>query len=152
MSDERALFDRLAIEEVLVRYCDAIDGGDFALLERVFTPDAVLDYTASGGPRGPFPEVRAWLERALAPFELVQHVLGNLRVEVQGDRARSRCYFTNPMGAPGRGRGVSFLCGGIYRDVLVRTAEGWRIAERVNEELYRQPLSLPAPPRPRGRG
>ncbi|MDX1648846.1 MAG: nuclear transport factor 2 family protein [Myxococcota bacterium] len=133
-----ALRDRLAIEEVLVRYCDAIDGRDFALLGRVFTPDAVLDYTASGGPRGRLPEVRDWLERALAPFELIQHVIGNLRVELDGDRARSRCYFTNPMGVPGRGRGMNFLCGGIYRDVLVRTPEGWRIAERVNEELYRQ--------------
>jgi len=45
------------------------------------------------------------------------------------------------MGVAGRGRGVNFLCGGIYRDALVRTPEGWRIAERVNEELYRQGLS-----------
>lgn len=132
------LRDRLAIEEVLVRYCDAIDGRDLALLDRVFTPEAVLDYTASGGPRDRLPAVREWLGRALAPFELIQHVIGNVRVELEGDRARSRAYFTNPMGVAGRGRGVNFLCGGIYHDVLVRTAEGWRIAERVNEELYRQ--------------
>lgn len=138
-----SLRDRLAIEEVLVRYCDAIDARDFALLERVFTPDATLDYTASGGPRDRFPAVRAWLEKALAPFELVQHVIGNVRVEVEGDRARSRAYFTNPMGVPGRGRGMTFLCGGLYRDRLVRTAEGWRIVERVNEELYRQVFPPP---------
>ena len=61
----------------------------------------------------------------------------NVRVEIDGDRARSVCYFFNPMGLPQQDGGVStFFCGGIYRDQLLRTERGWRITERVNDQLY----------------
>jgi hypothetical protein len=30
----------------------------------------------------------------------------------------------------------TFFCGGIYRDQLLRTECGWRISERVNDQLY----------------
>ena len=43
----------------------------------------------------------------------------------------------NPMGLPQKGGGVNtFFCGGIYRDQLLRTERGWRITERINDQLY----------------
>jgi hypothetical protein len=41
------------------------------------------------------------------------------------------------MGFPRKDGGVStFFCGGIYRDQLRRTGRGWRITERINDQLY----------------
>jgi 3-phenylpropionate/cinnamic acid dioxygenase small subunit len=131
------LRDRLDIEDLLTRYCAAIDAKDFDLLDEVFTADATIDYTRSGGIRDAYPAVKSWLTTVLAPFRVVQHLITNVRVEIDGDRARSVCYFFNPMGLPQKDEGVhTFFCGGIYRDQLIRTERGWRITERVNDQLY----------------
>jgi len=130
------LSDRIEIQDLLVRYTRAIDGKDWKLLDTCFTPDAHVDYTSSGGVQGAYPEVRAWLEKALALFPVTVHALSNSHVELDGDRARSRTLVTNPM-AMDRGQGVqyAFTVHAAYNDDLVRTPQGWRIARRVEETL-----------------
>jgi hypothetical protein len=131
------LSDRLAIQDLLVRYSTAIDTKNFALLDEVFTADGVGDYTASGGIRGSLPEVKEWLERALSIFTVVQHLVTNVAVEIRGDEARSTCYLYNPLGYPRDDGTVEMLwVGAVYRDHLVRTPRGWRIRERVIEPAY----------------
>ena len=129
--------DRLEIDDLLSRYTLAIDAKDFDALDAVFTPDALIDYTTSGGVKGAYPEVKAWLAKALAMFPMTQHLLGNKRVTLDGDTATSRTYFYNPMGAPKKGGGLQmFFVGGYYNDRLVRTPDGWRIAERFEETAW----------------
>jgi 3-phenylpropionate/cinnamic acid dioxygenase small subunit len=129
--------DRLEIDDLLSRYTFAIDAKDFDALDTVFTPDAQIDYTTSGGIKGAYPEVKAWLAKALAMFPTTQHLLGNKRVTLDGDTATSRTYFYNPMGAPKKGGGLQmFFVGGYYNDRLVRTPDGWRIAERFEETAW----------------
>jgi hypothetical protein len=138
MSTAQAIADRLAIDDQLTRYCRAIDAGDFDLLDAVFTPDAVVDYTSSGGIRGAFPEVKAWLAGALGRFAVRQHFVTNREITVAGDTARSRAYLLNPMGVARAGGGVDlFVTGGTYLDRWVRTPGGWRIAERTLVEHWR---------------
>lgn len=132
--------DRLAIQDLLTRYCRAIDGLDWELLDRCFTADAFVDYTSSGGVSGPYPEVRAWLARVLPPFAVRQHLVTNFHVELAGDRAKSRTYFYNPMGRSRPEGGVEmFFVGGFYVDELVRTAAGWRISRRLEQQAWRTP-------------
>lgn len=45
--------DRLEIQQLLVDYATAIDERRFNDLDRVFTPDAHLDFRAMGGIDGP---------------------------------------------------------------------------------------------------
>jgi 3-phenylpropionate/cinnamic acid dioxygenase small subunit len=131
------LLDRQAIEDVLKLYCTAIDSLDFALLDQVFVRDAVADYTSSGGIRGSLPEIQAWLAQALEPFSVVQHLVTNTRIELDGDEAHSTCSLFNPLGLPAEGGTTAMLyCGGRYHDRLRRTPQGWRIVERVLETLY----------------
>jgi 3-phenylpropionate/cinnamic acid dioxygenase small subunit len=131
--------DRLRIQDLLTRYTTAIDGRDWALLDGVFLPDAEIDYRSSGGIRGRYPEVRAWLERALAPFAVSQHLIANSAVELRGDRARARTMFYNPMGARRPDGSLHlFFIGGYYEDELVRTPAGWRIARRVEQQAWRE--------------
>ena len=64
--------DRLEINDLLSRYTFAIDNKDFDALDAVFTPDATIDYTTSGGIKGRYPEVKAWLAKALSMFPMTQ--------------------------------------------------------------------------------
>ena len=129
--------DRLRIQDLLTLYATAIDSRDWALLDRVFLPDSEIDYTTSGGIRGLYPEVRAWLERALGQFAMSQHLIANSAVDLQGDRARARTMFYNPMGTRRKDASLHlFFIGGYYEDELVRTPAGWRIARRVEQQSW----------------
>lgn len=133
----RQISDRLAIQDVLHRYSEAIDTKNFALLGEVFTPDGIGDYTASGGIRGTLPEIQKWLAQALSIFSVVQHLVTNVRVEVHHNDATAHCYLFNPLGWNAEGGKVEMLyCGAFYHDRLLRTPKGWRIRERVIQPLY----------------
>jgi 3-phenylpropionate/cinnamic acid dioxygenase small subunit len=129
--------DRIEIDDLLIRYTVAIDTKDWELLDTVYTPDAKIDYTTSGGIKGEYPEVRAWLAKALAPFTMTQHLISNSVVQIDGDTATARTMVFNPMGTDdGKGGLELFYVGAWYDDELVRTEDGWRIAERFEEKAF----------------
>lgn len=129
--------DRIEINDLLVRYTAAIDRKDWALLDTCFLPDAHLDYTSAGGVAGDYPKVRAWLEKALAPFPMTVHYVTNSVVELDGDRATARTAVLNPMGfQQNDGTLHQFTVGAYYNDELTRTPDGWRIAMRVEESAF----------------
>lgn len=131
--------DRLQIQDLLTRYTVAIDGKDWKLLDTCFTPDAHLDYVATGGIKGSYPEVRKWLEQALSVFPVTVHYISNSTVQLAGDKATARTYVFNPMGFKNPDASMHwFTVGGYYVDELVRTADGWRIAQRVEEHGFMQ--------------
>jgi 3-phenylpropionate/cinnamic acid dioxygenase small subunit len=125
--------DRLEINDLLYRYTNAIDTKDFDQLREVFVPDAHIDYSASGGTSGAFPEVVKWLAQTLAMFSMTQHFVTNSQVTIDGDQASGRTYFYNPMKFAD---GKSLVVGGYYNDRFVRTPHGWRIAERIEEMAF----------------
>lgn len=135
----RELSDRLAINDLLIRYTRAIDTKDWNLLDTCFVPDADVDYTATGGIAGKYPEVRAWLAKALSPFPITAHYITNSIVVLDGDRATARTLVFNPMFfANPDGSLHDFTVGATYVDELVWTADGWRIARRSEEAGYMQ--------------
>jgi 3-phenylpropionate/cinnamic acid dioxygenase small subunit len=138
MSDDIGeLRDRLAINDLLVRYAWAIDTKTFDDLDHVFTSDAFIDYTATGGIAGSLAEIKPWLAQSLAAFPATQHLLSNSQVTIDGDSATARTAVYNPMGAATReGPLHFFFMGGIYNDRLLRTADGWRIEERVEQFVW----------------
>ena len=134
MMTVQEISDRLEIDALLSRYARAIDTLDWALLDTVFTPDATVDYTATGGIRGTYPEVRTWLAQVLPNFAVRQHFVTNREIVVDGDTATSRALLFNPMGTRTADGGIElFYVGGCYVDRLRRTADGWRIVERREE-------------------
>ena len=143
--------DRLEIEDLLARYCFAIDERDWDALDRVFTPDAQIDYSESGGAKGSLAEIKAWLPRALERFPAFQHMVATTKLVLDGDAASSRTILFNPMVMPGKdGAPQTFFMGLWYRDKLVRTGAGWRIAERYEEMSWTHnvPQMEPAPTLP----
>lgn len=132
--DLQALQDRVEITDLLHRYARALDTKDWDLLASVFTPDAHLDYTSSGCPAGPRDEVVPWLARALEPVPMTQHLITNVEIDLDGDRARVRAMFFNPMQLPGMDGSSS--TGGYYHHDFVRTPDGWKSEHLVEEPVW----------------
>lgn len=133
--------DRLEIQDLFARYSFAIDDRNWAGLDDVFTEDAIIDYTQVGGPRGSFREIQAWLGKAMERFKAFQHMVATTELKLDGDRATSRTILFNPMvmypdGSEVPGNDKVFFVGLWYRDTLVRTEQGWRIAERYEEKCW----------------
>ena len=89
MSSIDYLLDRLAIQDTLVRFSTAIDTGQHALLDQVFTPDATLDYGEYFGP-GNLENFRRWAEATMDHIAACQHLLSNFVIEIEGDTATAR--------------------------------------------------------------
>jgi 3-phenylpropionate/cinnamic acid dioxygenase small subunit len=131
--DLQTLADRIEINDLLTRYATAVDTKDWALYRTVFTPDAFIDYESAGGVKGTFDEVLAWMETTMAGFPMTQHLVANVAVQLDGDAATVRAMFYNPMQM---GNGKNFFCGGWYNHQLVRTAEGWRSKQLIEESAW----------------
>jgi hypothetical protein len=139
--DLGTLADRLEIDDLLTSYTRAIDTGAWDRLDEVFTPDARIDYTATGGMAGDFPDVKAWLAENLPMFPRRQHVLGQKEVVLDGDRAQVTAYFLNPMVLPQPdGSELLWEFGGLYHHKLVRTGAGWRSRSLVEELCWTRGL------------
>lgn len=136
------LIDRQQIDDLLTRYATAVDTKDWDLYETCFTEDAFIDYESAGGIKGKLPEIRAWLEKTLAMFPMTQHVVCNRVIEIDGATAKARSVFYNPMALPQEESAhILFFDGGYYNDQLVKTENGWKIRERIEESSYSTRLS-----------
>lgn len=136
MLDLQELSDRVEIQDLLARYTHAIDTRDWNALDRVFTPDAHIDYSAFGGAAGGLDEIKRFLAESMPMFESFQHLVGSSVVDIDGDTATARTICHNPMVLKGGQDPHLLICGLWYRDKLVRTPAGWRIAERIEERSY----------------
>jgi len=147
MSPEE-MSDRLEIQDLFARYSFAIDDRDWDALDEVFTEDAVIDYTAAGGVRGTLPQIKVWLAQVMARFSAYQHMVATTHLRLAGDTATSRTILFNPMVVDHEGAKQVFFIGLWYRDQLVRTAQGWRIRERIEQFSYvhNAPDMPPVPP------
>jgi ketosteroid isomerase-like protein len=137
MMDLQEISDRLEIQELIARYCHAIDHQRLDELDSIFTEDAVLDYTAFAAPRSGLAEMKAFLADVLAMHASYYHLAATSTITIDGDEAECHTICHNPMVLRRPGRpDLLYFCGLWYHDRLVRTPEGWRIAERVEEKCY----------------
>jgi hypothetical protein len=138
--DLQQISDRLEIADVLTRYTRAIDTGEWDVLDTVFTPDAAIDYTESGGIAAAYPEVKPWLAEMLpAFFPKRMHTIGQLDIVVTGDEATCTAYFDNPMPmSDGQGGEKIVEIGGLYHHTLVRTPDGWRSRKLHEQVVWRR--------------
>ncbi len=112
-----------AVERVLLDYAALNDAGEWEALAALFLPDG-----RTNRPTAPdvFIEGReAILEAFRArPARVSRHIIANMRVTVSGEEAiaiSQILLFTGAATPP---------LVGSYRDRLLKTAQGWRFAER----------------------
>jgi len=135
--DLQEMSDRQEIVDVITRYTRAIDTRSWDDLDAVFTDDAILDYSAVGGPADVLSVAKPWVAQGLSGFLRYQHVIGQVSIELDGDSAKATAYFTNPMVAPTSDGGESVVeVGGYYHHELVRTPDGWRSRRMVDDNVW----------------
>lgn len=137
MADDRSLTDELAIQRVLYDYAWACDNGDWDLLSSVFTVDARLDYSSTGGPAGGREEVVRWLRESLSQLPVIQHVVSNFQIAVARDRAEGRAMFFTAAQIPGLD--PMLTTGGYYDLAFRREADGWKVERLVEDNRWMSP-------------
>jgi len=143
----RALADRAAIHDLLIGYFLAIDRGDWDAVRACCTDAADCDYAVF---RGDPAHAVACMRRGLAQFEHTMHFGGNVLVALDGDAARAECYAVCYHRLPVAGVPHDRVSALHYRDEVVRTPAGWRIAARRVRFVWErfEPASPPPPPAP----
>jgi hypothetical protein len=131
--------DRQEITNQLHRYCRALDRMDRPLLESVFHADSTHEMGAFKGLSMDFCQFAFDI---LSGMEKTQHLLGNVLIELDGDKAVSECYFVAyhriaadapaPEGSPHRlGVDEDLFIAGRYLDRFEKRDGVWRVANRV---------------------
>jgi len=78
--------DRLELQDLIYNYSDIIDNKEFDRLRDIFTEDAYIDYSATGGAAGSLEEIIAFLKKAMNLFPNSQHLNGNIQIKARGMR------------------------------------------------------------------
>lgn len=86
-----ALFDRQEIHDVLVKYARGVDRGDADLVAAAYHPDAVEDH--GGTFKGPASDYVEMLREVLPNAPRMSHIITNIIIELDGDKALTECYF-----------------------------------------------------------
>jgi ketosteroid isomerase-like protein len=128
--------DRLEIEELLVRYCYAIDQRDWDAYRAVYTDDAVIDDVSAGSDNS-VDDMVEFLSGALESVVRIQHAISTTKIEIDGDTASARTICHCPVVLDrGGGETQMFFQGLWYVDDLVRTPDGWKISKRVESDYF----------------
>lgn len=135
------VLDRVEINDLLVRYCNALRAKDLGLLDEVFSADAQIDYTRIGGSRTGVEETKTWLTIVLGAVERFDLLVGDSQFEFAPDRGAATVSTTwHGLFVPANDDPVLQVYG-HYEDTLVHT-DVWRIAERVDFPEARVIVSL----------
>lgn len=134
----RGLLDKQSITEVIYRYARAIDRCDSGSLRNCFHPDSTHEHGEFEGTSLKFCD---WAMELLQQLTATQHHIGNILIDLEGDRAFTETYWIAyhriPAGAgqigvvAGSGTETDLLIGGRYLDRFERRSGLWKIARRV---------------------
>lgn len=145
MNDSRLrdLCSERDIRAVLHAYCRGVDRRDFDLVRSCYHAGATDDH---GAYKGDVEGFIAFCSQFVQQFDATMHVLGNITIDLQGDRARTESYAIahhrlSPSEArPARDHTVAFR----YVDDFDRRDGIWRISDRIC--VYEWTRTDPVPP------
>jgi uncharacterized protein (TIGR02246 family) len=118
--------DRLAIAEVLARYCHLLDQGRWDEFRTLFTDDCRLDFGQVMGVWEGAEQIRAFTEQLASIGVFMRHYTTNVVLAGDGERARAESYvlaITGPSGS-------RLQSTGRYEDELVKRDGRWLIRAR----------------------
>ncbi len=126
--------DRTEIIALLDRYAEALDQRRWELLDEVFSSDVEFDF---GEWRvNVLTDAVATIRSYLDGCGPTQHLLGNYRVQIDGDQAQSQVYVRAFHRGLGAAADKTYEMGGEYDDFLRRTPSGWRSVKRTARVLF----------------
>ena len=124
----QGLLDKQACTELVYKLARAIDRCDAELLTSLFHPDATDDHGVFVGTAADF---ATWVMPVLHSMKRTQHVVGNVLITLDGDKAYGESYFiAHHTVAQAGGDDIFTLAAGRYLDRFERRGGEWRIAHR----------------------
>ena len=127
-TEEHEFLDRLAISDVIARYCDRLDAHDIDAVAALFTNDAQTDYgPGRGGSVTGREAIRERLARGQSAFYRTHHQVGHSTIDVMGDGAAGT---SAAMTWHERFSGERELLALRYIDKFVRSENRWLISYR----------------------
>jgi len=131
-----ALIARQEIADVIYRYARGIDRLDFDLVRSCYHPDAYDDH---GSFSGTVEEFITAAKEFLARWTATQHFMGNMLIEIDGDRARAETYAVAYHRRENTdGDGKDDVMGIRYVDRFEKRDADWLIAHRVVATEWRR--------------
>lgn len=119
--------DRLAIQELINRYCHIADYGPADAMREMFTDDGVFEAPARGHEFRGIDAFLAFLRSRSDAPPVGFHVTSNTVIEGGGNEAKAVSYLQIVSAGESPRTIVMF---GRYFDTLVRTPAGWRFRHR----------------------
>jgi len=122
--------DRLAINDLFVRYTTALDAGDVDTIVGCFTEDGSLESPTVGtySGRAAIREFAVRFARFREGGSQLQHVISNLAVKVDGNQATATCYLLNIITRNGESE---LLAPGRYECRLEKIDGEWLFKHRL---------------------
>lgn len=121
-----ALLDKQDIQATLMRFARGIDQRDATLIRSAFHPDATDDH----GPfKGSIDEFVLWAMPILQTFNISQHEISNIQIDLHGHRANVETYLLalHIVGTPP----VEETVFGRYLDMFEKRDGEWKISKRL---------------------
>lgn len=128
--------DHIEITAALDRYAEALDGRQWSLLADVFSETVEADYDGWRG--SDLATLTAFIRSHLDPCGPTQHLFGNYRIAVTGDRAQSQVYVRAFHIGVGPHKGKTYEMGGEYTDHWERSEAGFRSVRRSLKVIFEQ--------------
>jgi hypothetical protein len=128
----QTLLDRAEIDDLVARLGAVLDEGRFDDMAGLLIEDATA--RTPGGVAEGRPAVIAQARKNHRSDFAIQHVISDVLVDLDGDRADVRANLVvsfaldGPVVAPAVAPAVTYALGEVYRFDVVRTADGWRFA------------------------
>src|SRR5262245_26869780 len=133
--DSATWIDKLAIQELINQYCDALNRDDWDAYEALFTSDAVWELSSPWGFKIEGARaIREVISKLVAKGDFIVQTNHSTVVTLLGaDRASA----TTTIRETSRGKdGRSATHLGIYYDNLVRVPGGWKFQHRFFQSVY----------------
>ncbi|KAJ5514504.1 hypothetical protein N7463_004056 [Penicillium fimorum] len=120
-----------AIRSTLALYAFAIDGKDFSALSKVFTADAVANYSAPLNVLTPLENIQSVLGTSLGCVT-TQHMYGTQRIDVLSPKtAKSVTYYRAAhFGTGDKANDVAYAYGQYQDNWQLQSTGAWRIVHR----------------------
>ncbi|ARR55452.1 hypothetical protein HY78_19410 [Rhizorhabdus wittichii DC-6] len=128
------LLDKRALDEMVYKCMHAMDTHQWTLYRANIVEDATFDFTdhgvATDDAAEPMRGADNYLEilaSVITGFDSTQHAVSNMYHEVEGDRARTKCYIQAEHFLNNDRGDRRVACGGRYLIDAIRTPDGWKI-------------------------
>jgi hypothetical protein len=126
-----ALQDEAAIRSLMDRYGSGVDERDWADFTEIFDDPLETDFSGMDASMAPATLARAahvaGARAVIGQFAATQHMITNVQIALEGDRAKARATMRAEHWLDGLRSSPRYTMFGVYENGFRRTPKGWRI-------------------------